>query len=121
MTGASVKEEDKALIISALQSAGYIAEWSDKYDCASAYKPGWKTTMFFNPLNDQGQAFQLAIELGMRVDIRIEEGVTFVELPSHNIAHGVSHTTLQAGPASLRAIVEVAARANPAPAKAVAT
>lgn len=105
-----VSEADQTLVLSALTAAGYIAQWDSKYDCAMSFKRGWNTQLFVNPLNDSGQAFQLAVELGLKVDIRLDEGATYVESAPHNLVHGLLHSSSDAMTATMRAVVELAAK-----------
>lgn len=111
----TVTATDQSLILGAYEANGYVAQWSEKHDCAMVYKPGWKTQLFVNPLVDAGQAFQLAVEMGMALDVRLCEGTSYAAISEQGLAHGLNHSKFKTPlEATMRLIVELAVKAKAA-------
>lgn len=68
---------DRELLELAAKAAGYRINISNNGTLWISHNDG-RSWDEWNPLTDDGDALRLAVKLSMRVDIELEQGITFV-------------------------------------------
>lgn len=58
---------DRELLELAAKAAGYFFQWNERLDCLEVWNEGERTTRFWQPHRDDGDALRLAVKLRMDV------------------------------------------------------
>ena len=105
-----MSESDRELLELAAKAAEIKGVWSERGQCLVACEGRGCSYDWWRPLEDDGDAFRLAVKLGFIVDIDVEEHYTEVEFTSNYEDKSTSEGhAFDAMAATRRAIVRAAA------------